>query len=214
MQCRVFALFALRLFAVKKLRPGENVHTGFRIGGDPKAVPGEHPDVRRAEQLKKTVDSADLLESLRAAAVVHGDDDPGLHGVGNALGLCGVNGIIPADGDEQHIDAAKLLKLRARQFMAKIAEVREAYALGGDDGDEVPAAKLAVLAVVKGLDLAQLHFGLVPRKDDPIRGAVVAVPMAAYYRVSRQLRQLKPRDGAGGIGVEDHSPILAGDLKA
>ena len=113
MQCRVFALFALRLFAVKKLRPGENVHAGFRIGGDLKAVPGEHTDVRRAEQLKKTVDPADLLETLRAAAVVHGDDNPGLHGVGNAFCLRGIDGVIPADGDEQHIDAAKLLKLCA-----------------------------------------------------------------------------------------------------
>lgn len=214
MQCRVFALFALRLFAVKKLRPGENIHAGFRVGGDLKAVPGEHPDIGRTEQLKKTVDPADLLEPLRAAAVVHGDDDPGLHGIGNALGLRGVDGVIPADGDEQHIDAAELLKLCARQLMAEIAEVREVYTLGGDDGNEVPAAKLSVLAVVKGLDLAQLHFGLVPGKDDLLRCAMVAVPVAAYYRVSRQLRQLKPRDGAGGIGVEDHSPILADDLKA
>ena len=63
-----------------------------------------------------------------------GTIDPGLHGIGNALGLRGVDGVIPADGDEQHIDAAKILKLRARQLMAKVAEVREVYTLGGDDG--------------------------------------------------------------------------------
>ena len=177
-------------------------------------MPGEHPDIGRTEQLKKTVDPADLLEPLRAAAVVHGDDDPGLHGIGNALGLRGVDGVIPADGDEQHIDAAKILKLRARQLMAKVAEVREVYTLGGADGNEVPAAQLSVLAVVKGLDLAQLHFGLVPGKNDTLRCAMVAVPVTAYHRVGLQLRQLKPGNGAGGIGVEDHSPILADDLKA
>ena len=111
MQCRVFALFALRLFAVKKLRPRENIHAGFRIGGDLKAVPGEHMDIGRAEQLQKMVDSADLLETMRPAAIVHGDDDSGLHGIGNAPGLRGINGVIPADGDKQHIDAAKLFKL-------------------------------------------------------------------------------------------------------
>ena len=71
-----------------------------------------------------------------------------------------------------------------------------------------------MLAVVECLDLAQLHFGLVPGKDDPLRCAMVAVPVAAYHRGGLQLRQLKPRNGAGGIGVKDHRPVLADDLKA
>ena len=98
--------------------------------------------------------------------------------------------------------------------MAKIAEVREAYAIGGDNGNEVPAAQFAILAVVECLNLTQLHFGLVPGKNDTLRCAVVAVPVAAYHRVGLQLRQLKPGNGAGGIGVEDHRPVLADDLKA
>ena len=34
---------------------------------------------------------------------------------------------------------------------------------------------------------------------------MVAVPVAAYHRVGLQLRQLKPRNGAGGIGVEENT---------
>ena len=143
---------------------------------------------------------------------------------GNCIHVSGQLPIDPATGafagediasqTRQSLTNIKNILEAAGATMAKVAEVREAYALGGDDGNEVPAAKLAVLAVVECLDLAQLHFGLVPGKNDMLRCAVVAVPVAAYHRVGLQLRQLKPGNGAGGIGVEDHRPVLADDLKA
>ena len=94
-------------------------------------------------ELHEGLHRVDLVKAEVLAAVVHGDDELGVYGVGQLARGLGVDGVEAADGDEQGVHMADGLNLARGQHVAHVAEVRHARAAAGNYADEVLAALLA-----------------------------------------------------------------------
>ena len=144
----------------------------------------------------------DLRISEAGAAVVHGDGYPCTYRRCKLMCLRSVDGVIPADGDHQHIHAAEPIKLFAREHVPDVAHVNKTKPLGVYRGDEVFPALLPLNIVVEAGQLAHGEARRAPREPDTRGVIVVAVAVAAYNGVRLQRGQSQPRHTAGRIRVK------------
>ena len=124
-----------------------------------------------------------------------------------AVGGWRVDRVVPAHGNQQHVNASKRRKLLFLQLLAQVAQMRHALSLGLDDIDRVFPAKQTVLVVMEAVDRRHAEGGLLPAQAHRLGIAVVAVAVAAQHCVRRQLRQRKSRHRAGRIGIKNDGAL-------
>ena len=113
-------------------------------------------------------------------AVVHRHKNARRNRVCDLFGGQGIDGIIPADRDEQRIAALDLFELFLAQLMAEVAAVHERQALGAQNVDGVLPAQRSALFVVKGRDRFDRKGAFRPvssRERHGLQKGVVAVGM-------------------------------------